>query len=103
MVKDWCGVDRGWRVALVMSINIRRDAPARVRLRPDCPGDGSRPHHPAEDGIRVSVTAVGEPGDHGVFAPYKGGGRANVPRPVGGLGLGRHFRPDELEVNPEPA
>ena len=34
------------------------------------------------------------------LALYRGGGRA-VEQPVGGLGLGRYVRPDELEVIPE--
>jgi hypothetical protein len=76
-----------------------------VRLHDDCPGDGRRSHHPAEDGVRVEVTSVdrNDNGDHSVFALYRGGGRSNVPKPEGGLGLGRYFRPDELEVIPEPA
>jgi hypothetical protein len=31
------------------------------------------------------------------------GGRFGTAKPDGGRGLGRHFRPDELEVIPEPA
>jgi hypothetical protein len=41
-------------------------------------------------------------GDHNVFAPYKGGRQNNSPRPEGGLGIGRFFRPDELVPIPEP-
>lgn len=74
---------------------------ALVRLRPGCDG-GRKPHHPAEDRCRVKVTTSGHPGDHSVFALYKGGG-ADVPMPPGGLGVGRYFRPDELEPIPEPA
>jgi hypothetical protein len=73
----------------------------RVRLDPTCPG-GSRPHHPAEHGVRGVVTAIGKPGDHSVFILFKGG-RAAVFPPPGGLGLGRYYRPDELEPIPEPA
>ena len=76
---------------------------ARVRLHPDCPGDGRRTHHPAEDGCRVEVTAVDKDGDHSAFALYKGRVVSFVgPRPEGGLGIGRYFRPDELEPIPEP-
>jgi len=46
---------------------------ARVRLHPDCPGDGRRPHHPAEEGRRVEVTTVDNDGEHSVFALFKGG------------------------------
>jgi hypothetical protein len=45
---------------------------------------------------------VGQSGDHSVFALYKGGSRAAVMPPPGGLGIGRSFRPDELEPIPEP-
>ena len=55
------------------------------------------PHHPAEDGCRVEVTSVDNDGDHRVFALYKGGGSYVGPRPDGGLGIGRYFRPNELE------
>jgi len=42
-------------------------------------------------------------GEHNVFALYKCGGGSNVGlRPDGGLGIGRYFRPDELEPIPEP-
>ena len=75
---------------------------ARVRLHPDCPGDGQRPHHPAEENCRVEVTTVDNDGDHSVFALFKGGGSYVGPRPDGGLGIGRYFRPDELEPIPEP-
>lgn len=51
----------------------------------------------------MEVTAVGKPGDHSVFALYEGCGRFGMAKPDGGPGLGRHFRPDELEVTPEPA
>jgi hypothetical protein len=74
---------------------------ARVRLRADCIGDGRRPHHPAEENCRVKVTAVGKAGGHSVFALYNGGG-CDMSPPPGGLGIGRHFRPDELEPIPEP-
>jgi len=85
-----------------MNTTITAGTWARVRLHRDCPGDGHRPHHTAEDGARVMVTVADGDDDHTVFALYKGGGRSDVPRPYGGLGLGRHFRPDELEVIPEP-
>jgi hypothetical protein len=32
----------------------------------------------------------------------RGGSQNNVPCPTGGLGIGRYFRPDELEMIPEP-
>jgi hypothetical protein len=77
-----------------------------VHLRPECPGDGRRPHHPAEDTIRVFVTVVyeagGEHGDHHVFGLYHSGSQIIVPHPPGGLGIGRYFRPDELETISEP-
>ena len=77
---------------------ITRGTWARVRLHPDCPGDERRPHHPAEENCRVEVTAVNKAGEHSVFALYKGGGGTYVgPRPDGGLGIVRYFRPDELE------
>jgi hypothetical protein len=78
---------------------------ARVRLHPDCPGDGRRSHHPAEDGSRVEVTVVDDHknGDHHIFGLYKGGGGSyRGPRPPGGLGIGRSFKPDELEVIEPP-
>ena len=68
-----------------------------MRLKPGCPGDGHRPHRPAEDGVRVEVAATGKPGDPRVFALFKGGGSYVGPRPDGGLGIGRYVRPDELE------
>ena len=72
------------RVAPIMS-TITPGTWARVRLHPDCPGDGRRPHHPAEDGCRVEVTAVDEDGDHSAFALYKGRVVSFVgPRPEGG-------------------
>jgi hypothetical protein len=60
---------------------------ARVSLVATCPGDGRRPHDPAEQGCRVQVTSDGHDGDHSVFALYQ-----DVE-----LGFGRYFRPDELE------
>jgi len=77
---------------------------ARVRLHPDCPGDGRRPHHPAEDDCHVEGTVVHRDkyGDHAAFALDKGGRQITLPTPPGGLGLGRYFRPDELEVIPGP-
>jgi hypothetical protein len=42
-------------------------------------------------------------GDHRVFALYKGGSRAAAMPPPGGLGVGRYFRPDELEPITDPA
>jgi hypothetical protein len=87
---------------------------ARVRLLPDCPGDGRRRHHPVEEDRRVEVTSVGrtDSGDHNVFFVLCKGGNENsvlckggggtVPGPDGGLGIGRYFRPDELEPIPAP-
>jgi hypothetical protein len=70
---------------------------ARVRLRPDCDG-GGKPHHTAEDGARVLVTVI-DPGDgHTACSNYKGLPWSTVRPPPGGLGVGRMFRPDELEV-----
>ena len=90
------------RVAQTMS-TITPGTWARVRLHPDCPGDGRRPCHPAEDGARVEVTVVDRDGDHCIFALYKGRVDSYAgPRPPGGLGIGSHFRPDELEPIPEP-
>jgi hypothetical protein len=43
------------------------------------------------------VNAIDKPGNHTVFVLFKGGGQSNVTRPDGGLGIGRYFRPDELE------
>jgi hypothetical protein len=65
---------------------------ARVRLAATCPGDGREPHRPAEQDCCVQVTSDGDDGDHSVFALY---------RDIG-LGLGRNFRPDELEPIPPP-
>ena len=91
------------RVAQTMS-TIPPGTWARVRLLSDCPGDGRRPHHPAEDTCRVQVTVVdlSDNGDHHVFALFKGGRQNTLPTPPGGLGIHRSFRPDELEVIPEP-
>jgi hypothetical protein len=90
-----------------MSDTIRENTWARVRLKPDCPGEPNKPHHPAEDTIRVEVTAVyeagGEHGDHHVFALFKANWLKQTPMPPGGLGLGRFFRPDELELMPRPS
>ena len=71
---------------------------ARVRLHPGCLGDGRHPHHPAEDDMRVQVTVVGNPGDHSVFALYRGG----VAKPAGGRRLGSRSRSDAPEIIPEP-
>ena len=76
---------------------IRPGTYALVRLRPDCTGDGRRDHHPAEENSRVLVTVVDAAGDHSAFGLYKGGSRAAAMPPPGGLGIGRYFRPDELE------
>jgi hypothetical protein len=81
---------------------ITEGSRARVRLLPDCPGDGRRPHHPSEEQCRVEVTATDKDGDHSVFALYKGGGGYVGPGPDGGLGIGRNFQPDEQEVIPAP-
>jgi hypothetical protein len=92
------------RAAALTMNTVTAGSWARVRLRPDCPGDGRRPHHPAEEDCRVEVTSVGRTdmdGDHTVFALYKGGG-GKVSGPPGGLGIGRCFRPDELEPIPAP-
>jgi len=51
---------------------------ARVRPPPDCPGDGRRPHHPAEANCRVEVTVVDHDGDHSAFALHRGRVKANV-------------------------
>ena len=77
---------------------------ARVRLHPNCPGDGRRSHHPAEEGCRVEVTTVHNDGDHSVFALFKGRVDSYIgPRPDGGLGIGRYLRPDELEAIDPPS
>jgi hypothetical protein len=72
---------------------------ARVRLHPDCDG-GGKPHHPAEDGARVLVSIINNPGEHSVCGNYKGLPWSTVRPLPGGLGVGRYFRPDELEVLP---
>ena len=85
---------------------LTRGCWARVRLQPDCPGDlhypgpGRKPHHPAEDGSRVHVSVINAEGDHCVVGNYQGAPwrDPDVPTPPGGLGIGRYFRPDELEV-----
>jgi hypothetical protein len=72
------------------TVAISEGSWARVRLLPDCPGDGRRPHHPAEDTVRVRVTVAYEPedehGDHRMFALYKGGRQNNISRPTGRAG-----------------
>jgi hypothetical protein len=77
---------------------------ARVRYNPDCPGYPGHPHHPVEEGARVEITAVNGDLEHGhcIRGNYKGAPwhRPGVPLPEGGLGVGRSFRPDELEVLP---
>lgn len=45
------------RVALAMN-TITPGTGARVRLRPSCPGDCRRPHHPAEDTCHVEVASI---------------------------------------------
>src|SRR4051794_31907011 len=68
----WCCAERPRRAALSMSdTTITPGTWALVCLLPDCPSDGHRPHHPAEDDCRVQVTAVDKTGDHTVFALYK--------------------------------
>jgi hypothetical protein len=84
-----------------MSDTIRENTWAIVRLLATWAGDG-RLHHPAEDGSRVLVTVTDRDGDHSVFALYKGRAWKNAPLPPGGLGIGRRFRPDELEPILEP-
>jgi hypothetical protein len=76
---------------------ITLDASCRVRYNPNCPG-GGKPHHSAEDGARVLVSVINHPGDHTVCGNYKGAPWATIMPPEGGLGVGRYFRPDELEV-----
>lgn len=41
-------------------------------------------------------------GDHSVLALFKGSGGYVEPRPDGGLGIGRYFRPDELGADRAP-
>src|SRR5690349_16042182 len=74
----------------------------RVHYNPNCPG-GGKPHHPAEEGARVLVSPVNSPGDHSVRGNYQGAPWRTVMPPPGGLGIGRYFRPDELEVLPPGA
>ncbi len=50
--------------------------------------------------MRVKVTTLGTPGGHGVRGNYQGGPWSTATKPPGGLGVGRYFRPDELEVLP---
>jgi hypothetical protein len=90
---------------VAMSDTIRENTWVRVRLKPDCPGEPNQPHHLAEDTVRAFVTSVdrADGGDHSVFVLYKGGRlESRAPHPPGGLGIGRRFRPDELESIPEP-
>jgi hypothetical protein len=42
-------------------------------------------------------------GDDGAFVLFKGGGSFGVAQPEGGLDIGRHSRPAELEPIGEPA
>jgi hypothetical protein len=73
----------------------------RVRLDPACNDPERRHHHPSEDQTRGLVTTTGKPGAHSVYILFKGGG-TDVPTPPSGLGIGRYFRPDELEPIPKP-
>ena len=72
---------------------------ARVTLRPDCDGDG-KPHHPAEHGARVLVSIGRDSAGHRIWGNYKGLPWSVVFPPSGGLGIGRHFAADDLEVLP---
>jgi hypothetical protein len=86
-----------------MSDTIRENTWVRIRLKPGCPGEPHKPHHPAQDTIRAFVTSVDHDGDHSVFALFKGGWlERRAPMPPGGIGIGRYVRPDEPEVIPEP-
>ena len=75
---------------------------ARVHYNPACPGYPGHPHHPAEEGTRVEITTVNGDLEHGhcIRGNYKGAPWATAPSPPGGLGVGRSFRPDELEILP---
>ena len=75
-----------------MTITFIEGSWARVRLLAGCPGDGRYPHHPAEQHCRVQITSAGHAGDHSVFALFRDSE----------LGVGRYFRPDELEPIPPP-
>jgi hypothetical protein len=82
---------------------IHENTWVRIRLKPDCPGEPGKPHHPVEDTMRAFVTMVSQDGDHPVFVLFKGGWLERcAPMPPGGVGIGRRFRPDELEVIPAP-
>jgi hypothetical protein len=76
----------------------------RVRYDPDCPGYRGHPHHPAEEGARVKITTVNEDlGEgHCIRGNYQGAPWRpwDTPDSEGGLGVGRSFRPDELEILP---
>lgn len=88
-----------------MSDTIPVNTWVRVRLKPDCPGEPHKPHHPREDTVRAFVTSVDreDGGDHSVFVLFKGGWlKQDGPLPDGGLGIGRRYRPDELEPMPPP-
>jgi hypothetical protein len=98
---NWCGIFAQARVPALMSesLPLTEGCYARVRLRPGCDG-GGKPHHPAEDGARVLVTVIDSTGGHCAVGNYKGLPWSTVRPPPGGLGVGRYFRPDELEVLP---
>ena len=86
------------------NITIQPGDWARVHHNPDCPGYRGHPHHPAEDGTRVQVSVVDADGqDHPIVGLYQGAPWATVMPPEGGLGIGRRFEPDELEVLPDDA
>jgi hypothetical protein len=84
--------------------NIREGDWARVRYDPNCPGYPGHPHHPAEEGARVKISLVNDTCENGhrVHGNYKGApwSRWDVPNPERGLGVGRSFRPEELEILP---
>jgi hypothetical protein len=75
-----------------------RTPPPRVGLPPPTADGRTIP----EDAVRLLVAVVGFDGDHSVFGLYRGGSQNHVPRPDGGLGIGRYFRPDELVPSSEP-
>jgi hypothetical protein len=78
--------------------SIREGDWCRVHYNRDCPG-GGKPHHPAEEGARVRVSVAYTDGrDHPIVGLYQGRPWETMLPPPGGLGIGRAFESDELEV-----
>ena len=88
-----------------MSTTISPGTWVCVQLREHCES-APRPHRADEDGSRGEVTGTEHPGDHPLFVLFKGQHRPSRfppdPPRLGGLGIGRYYRLDEVEVIPEP-